>query len=504
MLKINKAEIVAFAKQLTGNNYVLTYKHTGPDNSIVKVEKPAITPVFINKDAQSDFLKKIAAMPKTPVQPQWVDYDRVIGHGKIGSADLLYVQNKDNTLFTLNYRFKLGSWNNKLLPLAAEYLGFLGTNQQTSAQITRAFYDIACNYKVSIGGDEAAVTISGLQENFEQAVKLFEDLVNNCQPDETALTAYKGRLTRARENNKLNKAAIMKGLLQYAQYGPENPFNYQLSPEALNAVTASELTGLLHGLLKYLHTISYYGPTALSKAENEIQKAHTLPAAFTVIPPAKPFAQAVQTQNQVLFTGYDMVQAEVYWVRNTIPYQPDQTGAIDVFNNYFGGSMASVVFQTIRESRALAYSTYAQYSQPDRKEKRYTATAYVGTQADKMKEAVGGMNELLNNLPENPALLDNARQSILQDIATERIRPEEYTGRYLAGQKLGLSGDPRRQVYDQVGRINFADLKQLHDQNLKDKPYTYCILGSEKKIDEKHLGQYGAVRKLSLAEIFGY
>ncbi|WP_333864862.1 insulinase family protein, partial [Chitinophaga sp.] len=91
----------------------------------------------------------------------------------------------------------------------------------------------------------------------------------------------------------------------------------------------------------------------------------------------------------------------VRWVRNAGVYDPTQTAHVDLFNGYFGGGMGSVVFQTIRESKALAYSTYAGFSSPDKKDKQYMMMAYVGTQADKMNDALTGMNELLTTLPES-------------------------------------------------------------------------------------------------------
>ena len=39
------------------------------------------------------------------------------------------------------------------------------------------------------------------------------------------------------------------------------------------------------------------------------------------------------------------------------------------------------------------------------------------------------------------AMLANAQQSIRQDIATERIRPEDFIERDPANKKLGLTGD---------------------------------------------------------------
>ncbi|WP_254517720.1 insulinase family protein, partial [Salmonella enterica] len=82
-----------------------------------------------------------------------------------------------------------------------------------------------------------------------------------------------------------------------------------------------------------------------------------------------------------------MVQSEIRWVRNDGVFDPALMGKITLFNNYFGGGMGSVVFQTIRESKALAYSTYAFYSAPDRADKDYAMVAYVGSQADKMNDA---------------------------------------------------------------------------------------------------------------------
>ena len=141
-----------------------------------------------------------------------------------------------------------------------------------------------------------------------------------------------------------------------------------------------------------------------------------MPATFAKVAPAKVFKQVEQTKNQVLFTDYEMVQAETRWIRNTVPYNPAESTVIKVFNNYFGGSMGSLVFQTIRESKALAYSTYGMYRTPRKKDEKYYMLAYVGAQADKLKEAVSTMDDLLTTMPELPANLDLAKAQLKKDI----------------------------------------------------------------------------------------
>src|SRR5690606_13392012 len=50
---ITKKEVMDFAQAFFADNYVVIYKRKGEDNSIVKVEKPSITPVEMNAGKQS-------------------------------------------------------------------------------------------------------------------------------------------------------------------------------------------------------------------------------------------------------------------------------------------------------------------------------------------------------------------------------------------------------------------------------------------------------------------
>src|SRR5690606_41203110 len=76
-------------------------------------------------------------MPSLPVEPEWLDYKRDIQQAKAGKADVLYVQNKDNQLFRQTFLIDMGSWNDKLLPLAGNYLSYLGTDKMTDRKSTR-------------------------------------------------------------------------------------------------------------------------------------------------------------------------------------------------------------------------------------------------------------------------------------------------------------------------------------------------------------------------------
>lgn len=501
---ITKQDIMLFAKKYLNNNYVAVYKKKGEDKSIKKVEKPAITPVEVNRDAQSAFLKQVNEMPETPVAPMWIDYGKDINRDRINGLTLLSVENKTNDIFRLSYRLEMGSYHNKLLPIAAEYLQYIGTSTKSAEDISKAFYQIASSFDVNVSSEVSSISLDGLQENFGQAVQLLEDLLKNCQPDEQAWQRLKSRLKKAREDAKLDKSAILKGLVSYAQYGAKNPFNYVLTDEELEAVQASELTDILHDLINYEHQVIYYGPKSTASLSSELSALHVTASPLKAYPAPVKFEKTTQNESKVYFAHYDMVQAEIDWFRNSDVYDPDKTAVIQLFNNYFGGGMSGIVFQTIRESKALAYSTYAVYSSPSKKDDRYSILAYVGTQADKLKEAISGMNELLHDLPASEKVFNTSKEGLLRSLETSRITEDGIIYSFLNARRLGVDYDMRKKVYNEVKDMNFSDLQYFHRSEFKGKAYSYCIVGSRERVKNTDLAAYGKVQELDLKTLFGY
>jgi predicted Zn-dependent peptidase len=503
--KLTKKDIMDFASRyLQANNYVAVYKRKGEDKNIAKVDKPAITPVSVNREDNSQFLNKINQMPESPISPVWLNFDKDITKNKLGSVDVLSVKNTDNPLFRLYYYFDSGKWNNKMLPLAAEYLQYLGTKNKSSEDISKEFYKLASSFNVSAGNEETYVTLEGLNENFDKTAALFEDLIKNCQPDQKALDAYKARLKKSRDNAKQNKSTIMAGLRSYAQYGSQNPFNNTLSDAELDALKAEDLVNVLHDLFNFKHKILYYGPKSGNELTASLTPIHKVSNSLKDMPKSKTFAQIPTDKNKVLFAHYDMVQAEVFWVRNGEAYNSSITPTVSLFNNYFGGGMGSVVFQTIRESKALAYSTYSYFSLPSKKEDKDIIMAYVGTQADKFNESTTAMNELLTTLPQSQQLFETAKNGLKKSIAAERITQDGIIFTYLRAQKLGNNSDIRKNIYEQSPKLTFADINNFHDKEMKGKNFTYCLVASQDKVKEADMQKLGEVKKLSLTEIFGY
>jgi predicted Zn-dependent peptidase len=199
-----------------------------------------------------------------------------------------------------------------------------------------------------------------------------------------------------------------------------------------------------------------------------------------------------------------MVQAEIMWSHKGDNWNASKYADVRLFNEYFGGAMSGLVFQTIRESKALAYSTSARFNAPGKKEDPFYMSAYVGTQADKMNEAVKAMNELLNDMPQSDKNLSLAKDAIRNQIESERILKTGLLMSYQNNLRLGINYDIRRDAYEKLERLSMTDVAKFHTDEVKNKSYSYCILANSKKVKKEDLEKFGTVTELKMEDIFGY
>lgn len=508
MSKITKKDIQDFTQKWMKNNYVCIYKKIGKDENVKKVDKPAITPVEVNREAQSDFVKKIAETKANDIKPVFVNYDTDIQRNTVknngNAVELLTVKNKTNSLFSQYYYVEIGSLHDRLMPIAMDYLQYLGTDKYSAEEISKKFYTLACDFGVSANNEESYVYLNGLQENFDQADVLFGHLLRNCKPDETALKDMIAGMKKKRADQKLNKNYIRSGLRYYAQYGERNPFNNELSNADLDKISAADLVNILHSITNFKHKVLYYGPASSEELVLKLNKTHKLPPVFTATPEIQQYTFTTQNASQVLFADYDMVQAEIQWFRNGETYNPEKVPVTNMFNEYFGGNMSGIVFQEIRESKALAYSTFASYGMPQKKSDPFYMTAYVGCQADKMKESITAMQELLTTLPKSEKLFSNSKAGIKNTIATTRTMKTNILFSYLNAQKKGINYDMNEKMYNTVDKFSFDDINGFYKQNISGKPYILTIVGKDDKVNWEELKKYGTITKLTLEQIFGY
>ncbi len=506
MSKVTKQQIVDFANANFKDNYAVVYKREGKDPNEKKMSKPAITPIFMNRDTSSAFLREIQASQVKPIEPVFLDYAKDMGQTTAKSGiPVLYKQNTTNDLFTIMYVFDMGTSQDKVLGTAVQYLDYLGTSKMTPEQIKQEFYKLACDYFVSPGTERVFVGISGLSENMGKAMELFESLLADAQPAPEVLENMKADILKSRQNAKLNQSANFSRLTQYAQFGPNSPARNILSAKELQELKPEDLLSRTSELNNYAHKILYYGPMTMEEVVAVINDKHQVPEQLTPVPDNKCFVPQLTPTNKVLIAPYDAKQIYMASISNRgEKFNPSIYPVLSMYNEYFGGGMNAIVFQEMREARGLAYSAGAGLSQPGKLDKPYIFNTFIACQNDKMIDALAAFDEIINDMPESENAFKLAKDALLTRLRTQRITKSDILWNYLGAQDLGLTTDRRKELFEKAQTMTLEDVKKFQEEWIKGRTYTYCILGDEKELDLKGLQKYGPITHLTREEIFGY
>ncbi len=504
--KITKKDVVDLANKYLLDNYVVVYKKTGDDKNVQKIIKPEITPVQVNRESESDFLKKTVNQQVVDIAPKFVDYKSEISEFSLKpGVDVLTMKNKENQLFELAFIYEFGNNADKRLSTALSYVKLLGTKDKSLNQINQEFFRLGCNFNLSQNGDRMQVSLTGLSENFDAALKLMMEVLFTAVPDDAAYKNLVDDILKSRANAKLSKNTILRGaMMNWGLYGEANPQTSQISESELKSMNPSDLISLLKRLKSTQHKITYYGPMNnedFQKSVGNYYKTRDIP----VPPPEnKKYEELATDVSKVYFVDYKMKQVEIMFLNRGALFTKQNVPIINLYNEYFGGGMSSIVFQDLREAKALAYSVFSRYGIPDSKDKHHVMSSYIGTQSDKLGEAMTGFDELLNNMPLSDITFNSAKDGVVKSIQTERILRSDVLRSYLNAKRLGVDYDLRKDVYEGVMNYGINDVKAFNEKFVKGNKYVYLVIGDKSKLDFSILEKYGKVEELKLEQIFGY
>ena len=506
---LTKDDIVAFANEyFNDNNYVQVNKLQAKDPKNVSIDKPQISPIFTNRDTASVFLKEVqaAAAQVQPIEPVFVDYQKDMSITSAKSdIPVLYKKNVTNGLFELDFMFETGSYADKVLPVAFSYADYLGTSTMSPEEVKTALYALACNISLSCSGERSYISVNGLAENMMPALQLLEDIVADAQANPEALEMLKANMLQERENAKHDKSSNFARLRAYGQYGPKNPMTNVLSTKELMALTDEELLDKIHGFFNLAHKVLYYGPLSEQEITAAVNEVHRVPEQLEPVVEGNPFAYAQVDEAQVIIAPYDDNQLQLYsvavWGEK---FNLDNYAIAQLYNEYFGGGMNSIVFQEMREARGLCYTAAAGYVLPSDLKHDVMFIDLIYTQNDKLLDALDAFNDIISDMPVSENAFNIAKEATIAQLRTARTIKSSVLWSYLSAQRLGMDCELNQVLYEQVPAYTLDDVVKFQQENVKGRKLKVMILGRENELNDKALAKYGRVRHVSTDEIFGY
>lgn len=504
--QITKEELVKFANENYSDDYVIVYKEQGDRTDAIKVEKPEITSLELNRDENSQFFKDVSGKPAKRLEPMFIDFEEKIDHSKVkDGVKLSYIENKSNELFRMQYIIPMGKNHNNMIPLAVEYLEYLGTDKYSPAEFKKELFKYGLTFGVYASDEDAYVYISGLEESLDKGVELLEHMIANAKPDQEAYDKYVQKIIKDRSNAKEDKNQILwRGMLNYGLYGEESSFRNIIPEEKLKNIAPRALTDLVKDLYSYEHEIFYFGSRPTKELTSLLAEKHQIPDELKPVPAPADYEMRSVDQSQVYFVDYDMVQSNILFLTKDQEFSKDLIAYGRMFNEFYGSGLSSIVFQEIREAKALAYSAFSAFITPSKKDDNHAIYGFVGTQPDKIKTATNALMDLMNEMPEAQKQFESAREAILKQIESERITKDGIYWTYRRNKKRGIDHDFRKDVYEKVKTMSLDEFKTFFNEHISGKNYTFMVMGDRESVDMNILANIGTVKELTLEELYNY
>ena len=505
MAGLTKKDVSAWASRyLKNEDAAVVYKHTGDDPSIKKIDAPKITPILTNREFRSDFLARQAEIVPEPIEPVFVDYDKDMEKFECEGLEVLYKKNERNSMSYVSFVWDTGTEDDPVLSIASDYVDYLGTEEMSAEEMAMEMYSLASEFHVYTSPYRTTVYTYGLGENTGKAIDAVWKLILGAQGDEEILRALVEDKIKERADSKLNQRACAGALRRYFTYGPEYIKNSTISNAAMLRLTPDEVLESLRSLTGKKHRVLYYGPASKAEVETLLKESHPVSPDLEEV--VKKHAKKVEnSSSSVILAPYKARQFNfTQYSDRGEKFSREDIAGIELFNEYFGGGMNTIVFQEMRESRALAYSAYAFMSTPSFEDDTYSFIAYIASQNDKLRKAAEAFDSIINDMPESEHNLEIAKAAIESRIRTERTIGYDVLTSYLASEELGLDAPIDKYVYEGIGDMGMEDLVAVQKKWIKGRAYTYAILGDPTDLDLAFLRSLGPVKTVTLEDIFGY
>lgn len=502
MEKITRDDVIRVANKYFGKDYVCGYRKDA-QHEVPAFPKPELAKIDIDPTRESAFGAKVRAMPVTPIEPVFIDpaKDYQVQDDPRGRK-LYYVHNPINDIFNFSLIVDFGTQEDNTIQVASMLLDKSGTDKYSAEDLQKEWYKLGTTFNVSAGDNETVISLTGLDENFEASLALLLDLLQHPKSDPDVLDQLKRIILVQREDSRKQPQSIAAALVEYNRYGNESVFLRMLSSEALLALQQEQLYTSIAQLLDYKHAITYTGSLPLERVAATVAKQFPVKEALQDPPPYRYLTLRAPEQTEVYFVPKETAQANIRIEYGTEPFNESRRTAIDLYNNYFGGGMSGIVFQELRESRALAYSAGAVYRQGYRAKDQDSMVGVIQSQNDKAPEALSLFVNLIDTLPVSEERFAIAKESLINQYRTGKVGFRGIIGVVRTWERQGLTPDPRVHRFAELQDATLQTVLDFQKSIVAGKPKLVSIVGDPAKIDMPSIEKEGTVRNVAVDEIF--
>ncbi len=497
---LTKEDIAQIAKKYFDTDYMTISIDEGTPKKN-KLKKPEIQPLEPPTGVETEYAKNFKQLPTGKVEETYNNFADVRKETVSENVNLYYTPNTKNNIFTLTLRYGVGSHELPLLPYAVSLLETAGIMPNTDAQqFRRQLSELggSCSYDVT--ENYLYISIMGKDENLEQICELVNRQMLMPKLDKKQLDNIKGSEYSNRITENKQSSTISNALFAYALYGKKSPYIDRVNFMDIYKLEIPDLHRVFTAAKQYALDAHYVGTRPVEEVKN------VLALTEGIQPSNSPFERdrVIYDQNTILFLpNAEMQQAKIYFYINGNPYELQNDVPRMAFDQYFSGGFSGLVMNEIREKRSMAYTAYGTDVTPSLIGKDGYFIGYVGTQSDKVADAIDVYMDLLTNMPEYADRVSDIKTYLRQASLTAKPSFRNKSLVFAEWQRLGYTDDPARIHMPEIDNLTFDQILSFYKQNIQGRPITIIITGDPKLINLKQIQKnHGKITKVSKGRLF--
>ena len=472
------------------------------------VSQPGYKPVKPkNAGKQSAYATAIEQEPVSSATPRTLDLDKDAACTPLSKLVNLYtVNNPQNDVFTLQLIYRRGFRKDRRLSPMAEYLNVIGT----ASHAKHAFGNLLRRYGATLSAEASAsdvtLTLTGIDRYFKEAVGLLHEFLTSPKADKKRFDALVkstklGQRTLFKQNSN-----IARIVLQKIAFGESSDYLNRISAKALREMGGDSLVSVFKNLQHCQTDIVYCGSLKTKELENILKDNIPVDKVTQSWTPSGIRLQPVKENTVYIYDNPSARQTIVGSYEQTTPMPTARDRAqLRLWATYFGGGMQSVLFQEVREFRALAYSAHGYAMTPDLLTHGSEPCGYVsqiGTQADKAMTTTLLLDSLLSNMPLRDAQVETASHAIVNGINNSFPAMRQIGADVASLRLLGYNQDPDADLIQSLAPMTASDLMSFCREHIQSRPRAFFIVGNKKLLDMKLLSRIGKVVELKKGETY--
>ncbi|MBI2570890.1 MAG: insulinase family protein [Candidatus Schekmanbacteria bacterium] len=499
MRRLRRDDIVRVANRYFGPSFAAGYRRNGTPE-IPKVTAPAFTHLDLDAAKRSVLFNEIAAMKTTAIAPKFLSAGADYQVQQTLAGPLYVAANPYNDIFDLALRFDVGSDHDGKLCLAVDLLDKAGAAGMDAGALKRSLYAMGVSLRYSCTPRSLVAGLDGPERHLSAAWELFVARLYTPELAPDDLRKWAENTIARRERDLDNPKVLANGLGLFAMLGKESPFLRAPTNVEVTALSLADVSRALGNLRQYARTTYYVGSgsagdiSALVAAQRE-----------TLTPPPKlpPERYVDRGADTVLFVDHESVQSLVAVTAGDEILDLENVPIYGMYNEYVDGSMGGIIFQEIREARALAYAASCRYSAGSEADDQNGLHGYLGTQADKTVESTRLLLDLIRHLPVLPQRFTEAKEASLQAMLSNRIGFRAVPTVVDGWVRRGYRDDPRPEIMAKTEVLSLQEVAGFAAR-FAEKPLTVAVVGDADRIDLTGLRVLGAFEQMGADDLFSY